>query len=251
MKGSLLLRQSCRNPTRTILMGSALLIAALLSFPKESQADGQAPEGEACSDAPGLVEGEEFLPFQWGDPEGSRTPSVSALELSVRIPRKARKVFQDGINALRNSRPGDAQQLLTEALAVEPKHFQASTLLAALLFNSKNYPAAQLYAERARNINPQYLPALEILGALDVLKGEYPKGIAELSEVVRLSPRRQAAHHYLGVALLRQGQCADASRHFKTVADMRLNPPKYKRPLHEPGISAYEPAWPWNPRGHH
>ncbi len=251
MKGSLLLRQSRRNPSRTMLLGSALLIAALLSFPKESKADRQTPEGEACSDAQRLEEGGEFVPVQLGDPEGSGTPSVSALELSVRIPRKARKVFQDGINALRNSRRREAQQLLTEALAVEPKYFQASTLLAALLFNSKNYPAARLYAERAYNINPQYLPALEIFGALDVLNGEYPKAIAELSEVVRLSPRRQAAHHYLGVALLRQGQCADASQHFKTAADMRLNPPKYKRPLREAEPTVSPPAWAWDPRGHH
>jgi tetratricopeptide (TPR) repeat protein len=193
------------------------------------------------------------VPVQLDVPEGSRAPSVSALELSVRIPRKARKLFQIGIKALRNSRPGDAQQLLAEALRVEPNYFQASTLLAALLFNSKDYPAAQLYVERARNINPQYLPALEILGALDVLKGEYPKGIAELSEVVHLSPRRQAAHHYLGLALMQQGQCAEASRHLERAADLRLHPPKPKRPLQEPGISAYAypPGWPWNPRGHH
>lgn len=232
-------------------MGSALLVVALLSFPKETKADRQTPEGQACSDASGLEEGGEFVPVQLDDPEGPRAASVSALELSVRIPRKARKAFHDAIKALRDSRPADAQQLFIQALTVEPRYFQASTLLAALLFDSKDYPAAQVYAERAQKTNPQYLPALEILGALDVLKGEYPRGIAVLSEVVRLSPRRQAAHHYLGVALLRQGQCADASRHFKTVADIRLNPPKYKRPLQEPATSAYPLAWPWNPRGHH
>ena len=251
MEGPLLVRQNRRNPTSTILIGSALLIAALLSFPKESNADRQSPTTEACSDALRLKEGGEFEPVQLDDRDGSRMPSVSVLELSAQIPRQAKKLFQDAIKALRNSRPTDAQQLLTKALAVEPQYFQASTLLAALLFNSRNYPAAQRYAERARDSNPQYLPALEILGALDVLGGEYPKGIAELSEVVRLAPRRQAPHHYLGVALLRQGQCADASRHFKTVADIRLNPPKYKLRFKEPGISAYQPAWPPIGRGRH
>lgn len=233
------------------MIQSVVLLGTLLLLPGEIQAGGEAPDGVACIDVSKQDEQVEFVPLQFSDAEECGTPSVSALELSAKFPRQARKAFEKALNALRESQPGEAQEQLEEALTIEPNYFQASTLLAALFFNSKGYPAARLYAERAHTINHQYLPALEILGALDILDGEYPKAITELSEVVRLSPRRQAAHYYLGAALLRRGQCAEASRHLEQAADLRLHPPKPKRPLRELEPTVSPPPWAWNPRGHH
>lgn len=212
------------------VLQSALLVAALLPLSQKAKASDEA-RNAACQDVSKPSQQVELAPLQLSDGAASRTPSVSALELSAKFPRLARKAFEKALKALRDSQPGEARRQLEEALVIEPKYFQASTLLAALLFNSRKYLASRLYAERARTINPQYLQALEILGALDALDGEYPKAIGELAEVVRLLPRRQAAHYYLGVSLLHQGKCNEGTRQLKIAAELRDNPLRQERPV--------------------
>jgi Flp pilus assembly protein TadD len=182
--------------------------------------------------------------------EGADTSSISVLELSMQIPRKARKAHQDAIKAFRESRVADGQRLLIETLKLEPRNFQALTLLAAVFFNSGDESAARIFAQRARSINPYCLPALEVLGALDVLDGRYPEGVAMLSEVARLWPSRQAVHHYLGVALLRQRRRMDGFQHLQAAASLRASPPE-RRPLKERAPVADSPELAWPPRRHH
>jgi tetratricopeptide (TPR) repeat protein len=232
-------------------VASFLVLSTLLSPVARADPSLETVREEACVENSALNRLEEFRPAAGLTlSDSSDTSYISVLELSMQIPRKARKAHQEAIKAFRDSRIADGQRLLIEALTLEPRYFQASTLLAALLFNSKDYSAARIFAERARSINPHYLPALEILGALDVLAGKYSEGVAKLTEVLRFSPRRQAAHHYLGIALLHQGQCADASRHLQAAANVRANPPK-QRPLKEQPLAAEPPELAWHPRGHH
>ena len=192
----------------------------------------QAFKNKTCVDSRRQERLEEIRPLEIGNlmdtGEGS---SISILELSMRIPRKARKDYQEAIKALRDSRPADAQRLLIEALKLEPRYFQASTLLAVLFFNSWNYSAARMFAERARSVNPHYLRPLEVLGAVDVVDGKYSEAVTRLVEVVRLSPRWESAHYYLGIALLHSGQCEEGARHLEIAANASSSSPNVSATL--------------------
>lgn len=219
-----------RSRLLAVVLQSAVLAATLLLLSRGAKVSGEEPNAP-CHDVSKPSQQDQFVPLQLSYTAASRTPSVSALELSAKFPRPARKAFEKALKALRDSQLEEAQRKLEEALTVEPRYFQASTLVAELLFDSGNYPESRLYAERARTVDPQYLPALEILGALDVVDGEFPNAISRLSEVVRLGPRRQAAHYYLGIALLHQRECSEGFRQLKIAAELRDNPPKEERPV--------------------
>lgn len=217
------------SPSLTQILGvcqlaisiGSLLIFSPAAFPREGS-DLQASRSiKACSEGPRVSNESKFVRIPFQNVDDSKTSSVSVRELKQYIPRKAKKAFHNGIKALQEGRPADSQQFIIEALKIEPTYFQASALLADLLFNANKYPAARIFAERAHRLNPDYTPALEILGALDVLDGRLAQGISELIEVTRYAPTRQEAHYYLGVALLRNGQCGDGSRHLETSAYLR------------------------------
>lgn len=243
------MRDSSSNPWLkvcwlTIAIGSVL---AFMPSAFSSEDKGfQPPTNKACSQ--GLpTKQEEFVPVEIGDLGDRKNSSVSVLELTQRIPPKAKKAFEQGIKALRHNRLEEGQGFLLKALTVEPKYFQASTLLAALLFNVKEYSASQMYAERARTIDPDYPAALEILGAIDVLDRRWPQGITELTEVVRYSPFRKSAHYYLGVALSHLGQCEEGFRHLETAAYLSAQPSTFRCRSLIPERSPTLPAPLWRP----
>jgi len=248
-----LARERASAKTRRVSLGVAsfMVLTTVLSPPARADPSPEAAKKDTCLDNPRPDRLEVFQPLQISNLlQGADTSSISVLELSMQIPRKARKPHQEAIKAFRESRVADGQRLLIEALKLEPRNFQALTLLAAVFFNSGDESAARIFAERARSIDPYYLPALEVLGALDVLDGKYPEGVAKLNEVARLWPSRQAMHHYLGIALLRQGRCVDAYGHLEVAANLTANPPK-QRPLKELAPAADSPEWTWPSRGHH
>ena len=202
---------------------------------------------KACSEGSLSEKQEEFVPIELNDLGSPKASSVSVLELTQQTPPEAKKALQKGFKALRHSRIADGQGFLIEALTIDPKYFQASTLLAGLLFNTKEFAAARMYAERARAINPDYPQAIEILGALDVLDGQWPRAISELTEFVRNSPLRKAAHYYLGIACLHLGRCEEGSRHLETVAFLSAHPSTPRDRMQDPENSTAAPGFSRHP----
>ena len=226
MKGSSFFNRALRA-SRLVIVIASVLVSMPSAFSSEAKAL-QSSAREACSQVL-AVNQDTFVPVKLGNLDGRKTSSVTVLELTQRIPRKAKKAFEEGIKALRDYRLEAAKQYLMEALAIDPNYFQAATILANLLFNAKEYPASRMYAERALSVNPEYPPALEILGALDVLDGQWLQGVSELTAIVRYSPFRSAAHYYLAVALSHLGQCKESSRHLEMAAYLRSQPVASRR----------------------
>ena len=203
------------------------------------------PQGKdtgVCSGRPTPPASRTFVPLRLEPPEKVWTPTVSVLELTLKVPRGARKAFKKALEYLGKSRPKEARQQLNKALKIEPKYFQASTALAVLLFNSRDYTAARRHARQAQQIDPWYLPALEVLGATDAVDRKYSRAVEELSEVVRLAPSRAAAHHYLGVALLQQNRCAEGFQHLEMAFKLQSDPPPLT-PLWQTGKPLLSPSF--------
>lgn len=178
----------------------------------------------ACSAGAHSEKPVESVPIQVGGVDDGAGFAVSIAELKQRTPRKARRAFRKGLNALRHSRTVEGERFLKEALTIDPHYFQAAAGLAALYFDLKRYPAARLYAELAHTIDPEYVPPLETLGALDVLEGQPARAITEFRMAERSSPLQWAAHYYLGVAFLQLGRCEEGSENLVTATELRDKP---------------------------
>lgn len=114
----------------------------------------------ACSAGAHSEKPVESVPIQVGGVDDGAGFAVSIAELKQRTPRKAKRAFRKGLNALRHSRTVEGERFLKEALTIDPHYFQAAAGLAALYFDLKRYPAARLYAELAHTIDPEYVPPL-------------------------------------------------------------------------------------------
>lgn len=222
-----------RNKSTYYLIFMMAIMSTLLFYPQQGRAGNGNHDGNPCTE---IASGDEQLVLEplriaIAGPESVWSPSVSVQELSIKVPRRARKAFKKGVRALRDSRPDEASRQFQAALEIEPRYFRAMTALAVVSFNRGELDLSRRYAEQAIDIDSQYLPALEVLGAADVLSGSYSKAVEELSEVVQLRPRARAAHHYLGLALLHLDECEEARKHLEIAANLSDYQPRQKHPI--------------------
>jgi tetratricopeptide (TPR) repeat protein len=225
----------------------ALLCVALAAVPRNLAAAPQENKAGTCSARADLLTSEGFPALsQIEASERIWTPTVSVLEITRKVPRGARNAFKEAMKYSRKSHLGEAQQQLKKALRIAPTYFQANAAMAVMLFNSRRYSAARDYARRAHKTDPSYAPALRVLGAIDVVEGDYSRAAKELSEALRLSPRHPGARWYLELARSWQSECAEDTQHLEEIADEPEPGPHERAPLMQtvepPGLYILHPA---------
>jgi hypothetical protein len=91
---------------------------------------------------------------------------------------------------------------------------------------------ARVLAERIAREQPENGPIFEVLGYLDVTRGEYVAAVGDLQRAIALRPRSHVAHYNLARALLALGKRPQALEEARIAAE--LNPtPDYRALLHE------------------
>lgn len=113
--------------------------------------------------------------------------------------------FDDAIPAFRNA----AENLLF----ANPE--MAWTGIGLAYFKKHDYPAAESYYNKARELNPRYAQAHFRLGELYYGQDRPVEAVAAFSRAVELAPRMADAHYWLGMAALKVQDSALARRSFQ------------------------------------
>jgi tetratricopeptide (TPR) repeat protein len=135
--------------------------------------------------------------------KASRRP-VSLARLQHKVPKAARRHFEQAARSARADHPEEAIQSLSNALSLDPQFFEAANNLGALYVQRKDYAHAYEMFHRAVTIDPTD-PLAEANLAFVLLK---MNRFAEAEDAARASVRADSlsgrARFFLAVSLLEQ-----------------------------------------------
>jgi tetratricopeptide (TPR) repeat protein len=147
-------------------------------------------------------------------------PKAIILPLVLALSFAARGQNVSGANpsqaiqeALRSRDYTQALQLVTSQLQHTPRDPRLWTLQGLSLAGlGKDHDALAAY-DKALNISPDYLPALESAAELEYKEGS-PQAIPHLNRILQQLPNDQTSHAMLAVLAYKQHDCATAVKHF-------------------------------------
>lgn len=117
--------------------------------------------------------------------------------------------------ALAAGRPEEAERLLREVLAADPRSLHALMALAGLLLALGRLAEAAELAERAIRLNPGLGPPHFHLGQCLLRQSRFEEAAEELEIAARISPNIASIQHVLGLALSGAGRAQLAEGHFR------------------------------------
>ncbi len=115
---------------------------------------------------------------------------------------QATEQAEKGLAALEAGDFGRASRQFRKALALAPRNPDLNFLLGVSLFESHHLQSAQLYLQRAADLNPQHVPSLVALGRVRLQQREFNQAAAPLKKAVSLNPKAWGAHLLLGSVYL-------------------------------------------------
>lgn len=141
------------------------------------------------------------LPLQ-RDKKNHNPGVISATEAAQKIPKAARKAYDQAIKLQTENRAQDALSQLNQALELYPEYFQALTERANLLMQGNQLPQAETDFERALQLNGKYPPALRGLGYCQIQQKKFPEALGNLEKAFALEPNVPLTLLLLGYANL-------------------------------------------------
>ncbi len=76
------------------------------------------------------------------------------------------------------------------------------------------FPKGEEAAERAKDLDPRFVPGYIAAGRVQTAKGEINRALAEFNRALELDSKHIQAYYYRGLAYLRDYQFARAERDF-------------------------------------
>lgn len=129
-------------------------------------------------------------------PGGNKVLNVA--EASQKIPKNARKAFDDGMKLKVEKKSEQAIEKFTEAIGIYPTYFQALSERGQLRLEGMQLDAAAEDFDRSLKINPDYSPALHGAGMCQLEKKNVEKALPYFDRVATLEPSNVAAQVMLG-----------------------------------------------------
>jgi Flp pilus assembly protein TadD len=126
-----------------------------------------------------------------------------------------------------------AEQTYRQVVEREPDNAQGWYLLGSVYQARGDLPAAAVHLDRALQLRPGYLEALNRRGILYALQGQLAEAAAKFRESLALQPADVDIQTNLAVALLRQGQLAEATALLLAVVQQRPDYARAQRHLGE------------------
>jgi Tfp pilus assembly protein PilF len=162
-----------------------------------------------------------FLYLQPAD--GTEAAAVRASAAAgVEVPDKARKEFVRGMERLARNDPEKSIVHLQKAVEMCPAFDDATTQLALVYLQKKNYAEAQRVLEKATAANDKNARAFALLGRTYREQRMYQKAVLTLTRAIELKESSWMARLELGEAYSGLGQFAQALPHMARAHE--LNP---------------------------
>ncbi len=146
--------------------------------------------------------------------KGSAT--VSAGELSQKVPAAAQKEFERASNASKDGKIEEAITHYRKAIAIYPNFLMARNDLGARLMAQDRLDEAAEELRMAITIDPKAFNPRLNLGMVLVKQHDFAQGATELRTALSLDPTSASGHFYLGLALLGIDDPDHAEKEFKT-----------------------------------
>jgi len=142
------------------------------------------------------------LPEQKAERPASGT--VSAQKLQHKVPSKARKEFEKGIEAAHKKDSGAAIEHLTKATEIDPGFMEAYNNLGVQYLRAYEYDSAMTQFQRATELDPgDPAPQVNLAASLVILERPAEAETAA-RKAIRLDASSASARYFLGLALLHQ-----------------------------------------------
>lgn len=145
-----------------------------------------------------------------------KATSVSAGELSQKVPPAAQKEFERGSTASKQGKTELAITHYRKAIAIYPNFLMARNDLGAQLMTLGKLDEAAEELQAAITIDPKAFNPRLNLGMVLVKQHNFAEGAGELRKALSLDPTSPSAHFYLGLALVGMDDSDNAEKEFKT-----------------------------------
>lgn len=142
------------------------------------------------------------------------------------VPRRARKLFEQGMNSSRKGRHEEAAKFYAQSVSFAPDYAEAWNNLGGEYRTLKQWDKAEQALRRALALDPGRANAHLNLALLFLERGKVSEARANLQEAVKKDPQVAAPHYLLGVIAYHQKDMDLAAREFRECLqlDPKLEP---------------------------
>ena len=136
------------------------------------------------------------------------------------VPKEAKKLFEQGVSALREKKEAEGFASLKQALELFPDYYEALNRLGgeyAVRGNQEGryFEAARVLLTKAVEVNPKSFSSTFGLGFSQYHLGLTKEAVESLQRAVNLYGKSPSAHLWLGIAQKREGKAAQAEASLK------------------------------------
>jgi Tfp pilus assembly protein PilF len=157
-------------------------------------------------------------------------------------PLSGDKRWEEGRKVLADGKAAEAKAAFEELLREYPREPDVHLFLAITSLRLRDPQAAETACQRAIALNPNHVEARTLLGWIySEIHADFDAAITQYTEVVRLRPELPEAYNNLGVALKRKGELERARGYFGEALERR---PEYSAALSNRGwVLAAQGKW--------
>jgi tetratricopeptide (TPR) repeat protein len=164
-----------------------------------------------------------YLRLPQDDSSGpSDKPGTVNVSEAVKIPKPARKAYEQGLRSQKENRLDQALAAFNQAIEIHPRYFQALTDRGNLHMQQNRLAEAMADFELALQINGQYSPALRGAGYCNIQQRKYEVAIGQLEKSLIYEPKIALSHMLLGYANLSLNRYEEAKRELEQ--SLKLGP---------------------------
>ena len=132
------------------------------------------------------------------------------------------KRWEEARKSLASGSPAEAKTAFEELLKKYPQEADLHLFLGITLLRLREPHAAEAAVKRALAVDPNHVEARTLLGWIDSdIHGDFDSAIKEYSKVVELRPDLAEAYNNLGVAQKRKGELNKAAESFNKALERR------------------------------
>jgi Tfp pilus assembly protein PilF len=138
-----------------------------------------------------------------------------SLAAQTSSPLTNEKQWEEARNYLAEGKPAEAKAVFEALLRRYPQEADLHLFLGITLLRLRDPQAAESSVRKAIAIDPDHVEARTLLAWIEAdIRGNLDAAIAEYKRVVELKPDYPQAYNNLGVALKRKGELAQAAENF-------------------------------------